>query len=168
MAEELIQIVDENDKPIAAATKEEAWNKGLTHRVARIMVEDKDGRVLLQKRSMRQPLFPGTWDNSAAGHVDENETYDHAARRELSEEIGIDLPLKKVGYYFVDFRWNNFHLKRFAKSYKVIVEADIPLKLQQSEVTATKWFTVKEVKQLIQDHPEQVSDGLKQVFERFY
>jgi len=45
-----IQIVDENDQPLRAGTREEAWRDGLRFRIVRIMVDDGDGNFLLQKR----------------------------------------------------------------------------------------------------------------------
>lgn len=80
-----IQIVDENNNPTGSATKQEAWRDGLVHRVVRISILDPAGRLLVQKRSLQKELFPGRWDNSAAGHVDAGETYEQAALRELQK-----------------------------------------------------------------------------------
>jgi isopentenyl-diphosphate Delta-isomerase len=166
---EIIQIVDEHDQPSGGATKHEAWEKGLIHRVVRIMIEDKAGRVLLQKRSKTQELFPGRWDNSVAGHVDEGEPYLDATKRELTEELGLkDCPITEAGYYFVDFTWEGKRMRRFTTNYKVILDETTPLTLQAAEVSETKWFSVEEIKKMINEHPDQVSDGLQQVFERFY
>ncbi|GAC1369896.1 MAG: hypothetical protein NVSMB39_2220 [Candidatus Saccharimonadales bacterium] len=54
-----IQIVDEKNSPIGGSTKQEAWRKGLTHRIVRMVVLDQKGRFLIQKRSNELELFPG-------------------------------------------------------------------------------------------------------------
>ena len=99
----LVQIVDENDKPIAAASKQEAWDHGLRHRVVRVMIINDSGDILLQRRSPDKDIFPDCWDNSAAGHVEPDEDYLDAALREVKEEIGLDnLQLKQIGKYASD------------------------------------------------------------------
>lgn len=164
-----IQIVDKNDQPLGAASIEEAQTQGLIHRIVRVMIEDDQGRVLLQKRLSTMTLYPNCWDNSAAGHVDFGESYDLAARRELGEEIGLtNVDLQKLGYYQTNGTFESRKLNRFNRAYKVVVPVDTKFKLQADEVSAVQWFTVAKVKQLLSEHPDQVTDGLVDVFERFY
>jgi 8-oxo-dGTP diphosphatase len=48
----------------------------------------RDGRILLGRRSPRKRICPGLWD-MIGGHVQAQETYEDALRRELREEIGV-------------------------------------------------------------------------------
>ncbi|HSX52907.1 MAG TPA: NUDIX domain-containing protein [Patescibacteria group bacterium] len=165
----LIQIVDENDNPLRAATMPETHAKGLIHRVVRIMVEDSQGRILLQKRAPNMS-WPNCWDNSAAGHVDAGEDYLTAARRELFEEIGIKTDkLDEIGKYYTQGKYQSQIHKRFNNLYKVVLTA-IPqqMALQKEEVASVKWFSLKDIKKLIKDKPDKVTDGLRDVIERFY
>lgn len=163
-----IQIVDEQDNPVGAATKQKAWSQGLIHRIVRVMLEDENGLVLLQKRSADKPLYPNCWDESVSGHVDAGESYDEAAMRELKEELGIEVSLTKVGTYYVDFVWKDYKLKRFNAFYRGKIMHQAVLKLSAEEVAGTQWFTIAEVKNLIKHDPEHVTDGLRQVIEHFY
>ncbi|HSW74438.1 MAG TPA: NUDIX domain-containing protein [Candidatus Saccharimonadales bacterium] len=165
-----IQIVDENNNPTGSATKQEAWKHGLIHRVVRISILDPAGRLLVQKRSLQKGLFPGRWDNSAAGHVDAGETYEQAALRELHEELGLkDIELQKLGDYYVDVTDDWRRMKRFTRSYKIVLQDPLPLfQLPENEVETTEWMDVAKVKKLIVDHPEQVTDGLEQIINRFF
>jgi isopentenyldiphosphate isomerase len=165
---EKIQVVDKDDKPTGGAAKPEVWKKGLVHRIVRIIVEDKKGRILLQKRSAKMQLYPSCWDQSAAGHVDEDESYETAAQRELFEELGINSnDLKEIGYYYWEgtFEWRK--LNRFNKVYKVVVN-NTPKNLGAGEVTEVKWFTAQEAKDLVKNHPDHVTDGLQQIMAKFY
>jgi 16S rRNA (adenine1518-N6/adenine1519-N6)-dimethyltransferase len=170
MSDLSIQIVDENNNPTGGATKQEAWRDGLIHRVVRISILDQAGRLLVQKRSLQKELFPGRWDNSAAGHVDMGETYKQTALRELNEELGLrDIKLQKLGDYYVDATDDWRRMKRFTRSYKAVLQDPLPsFELPEDEVESTEWMEVAKVKKLVVDHPERVTDGLEQVISRFF
>ena len=170
MSDAPIQIVDKNNEPIGSASKQEAWRDGLIHRVVRISILNGTGRLLVQKRSHEKELFPGRWDNSAAGHVDVGETYEQAALRELSEELGLeDVEIQKLGDYYVEVRDDWRIMKRFTRAYKIILKDPLPVfQLPEDEVASTDWMEIEAVKSLVCNHPEQVTDGLEQVIERFF
>src|SRR5579884_2172339 len=120
MSKALIQIVDENDNPVGVASLEESQSKGLIQQISRVMVEDEKGNILLQKRAAHKKLFPGRWDNSAAGHVDEGEDYVKAAFREMAEEIGLrNVQLKEAAYFYTSFTFKDMKLNQFQRVYKV-------------------------------------------------
>jgi 16S rRNA (adenine1518-N6/adenine1519-N6)-dimethyltransferase len=163
-----IQIVDENDHPLRAGTKQEARADGLVHRVVRIMLHHPDGRILLQHRSPTKDIFPDCWDNSAAGHVDADESYNVAAIRELAEELSLaDVPLTHIGKYYTDETWQGLYLKRFCCVYTGQI-TDTPDKLEAGKVDGVRWFTLDEIRHLAHTQPEKCSDGLLQVLERYY
>ena len=169
MAEARIQVVDEDDNVVGSATFDEVWGKGLKHRIVRVMVEDPEGKVLLQKRLPTQDLYPGRWDCSAGGHVDDGDNYLSAAKRELHEEVGLsNVGLEELGSYQTNkhFEWRK--LNRFNKVYKVIVPRDTHFTPQPSEVETVQWFSVEEVKNLVHLHPDKVTDGLIEAVERYY
>ncbi len=96
--DELFDVVDENDCVVRQATRREVHDNDLIHRAVHVLVFNKNHDCLLQKRSMLKDRHPGVWDSSAAGHLDAGEDYESAARRELSEELGInDARLIHVG-----------------------------------------------------------------------
>ena len=169
MADSLIQIVNESDIPQGASTISEAQKQGLIHRIARVMVEDPAGNILLQKRQSDRSLYPNCWDNSAAGHVDEGEDYDTAAKREMFEEIGLkDVEIKELGYYQTNGSFEGRKLNRFNKAYKVVVPSDTVFRLESEEVSEVRWFTPEEAHKMLNENPDQVTDGIIEVFQRFY
>ncbi len=96
-AEEMFDIVDENDSVLGLRPRKEVHVNNLRHRAVHILITNEKGELFLQKRSIWKDRNPACWDSSAAGHVDTGETYEEAARRELGEEIGIDCPVTKIG-----------------------------------------------------------------------
>lgn len=164
-----IQVVDDNDVPIGVSSIDDVHQSGQYHRIVRIMVECSDGSVLLQRRVKTKQLFPNCWDNSAAGHVDAGETYEIAALRELSEEIGLrDVELEQVDYYKTIGMFHGRKLNRFNKLYRVILPTRQDFQLQKSEVAEVRWFTVDELIDLCNSHSKDVTDGLLEVKDRMY
>ncbi len=155
-----VLVVDRDDRPIRVTSNEEVWRKGLFHRVVIVLVEHKDGRILLQKRSPKMELSPDTWDSSAAGHVDRDESYEEAALRELEEEIGLkDVELEEIHHWHSYKASGNRILNRFNKLYRVRVN-QTKFVLQETEVSEVKWFSLSEIRRLIEKQPERVSGGL--------
>ena len=74
-------------KPIRHYLDKEGPKKHLT---VAILIKDKKGRYLLQKRS-KTVMTPNKLDFSVGGHVDYGLTVEGAARKEAKEELGIKL-----------------------------------------------------------------------------
>jgi 16S rRNA (adenine1518-N6/adenine1519-N6)-dimethyltransferase len=93
---ERFPVVDKNDRILRAASRFEVHGNNLRHRAVHILIFNRAGEVYLQQRSRWKDRHPLRWDSSAAGHVVVTESYDETARRELKEELGISVPLKKI------------------------------------------------------------------------
>lgn len=129
-----------------------AHSDGSAHATAHVWIVRENGKsgfdVLLQKRSACKDSNPGCYDISAAGHVSAGQGYLETARRELSEELGIQAEedeLEVAGSH--DGRMDGvFHGKPFHDHeisrvyvYRKPVEAGA-LKLQAEEVEAVRWM----------------------------
>src|SRR5262249_53207043 len=93
---EPLPVVDENDRIGRYASRSEVHGNNLRHRAVHILIFNQAGEVYLQQRSRWKDRHPFKWDSSAAGHVNGGESYDETARRELKEELGIDVPLQRI------------------------------------------------------------------------
>jgi 16S rRNA (adenine1518-N6/adenine1519-N6)-dimethyltransferase len=95
---EMFDVVDENDRVLRAEPRDVVHVNNLRHRAVHMIVSNRAGDILLQKRSIWKDRNPGLWDASAAGHVDSGETYHEAAAREFREELGVACPpLTRIG-----------------------------------------------------------------------
>lgn len=94
---EIFDVVDENDRVIGTELRTVVHAGKLRHRAVHVLVFNKAGELLLQKRSAWKDREPLKWDSSAAGHLEPGETYDAGARRETEEELGIRAPLTPIG-----------------------------------------------------------------------
>lgn len=93
---EILEIVDSQDKVIGTATRAEIHRLGFLHRAVHLFVFNPAGQLYIQRRSRSKDRHPGKLDSSAAGHVDPGETYEETAIRELQEELGIKAEVKEI------------------------------------------------------------------------
>jgi 16S rRNA (adenine1518-N6/adenine1519-N6)-dimethyltransferase len=94
--DEQFPVVDEKNRIRRYASRSEVHGNNLRHRAVHIFIFNEAGDVYLQQRSRWKDRHPLKWDSSAAGHVTGGETYDATARRELKEELGVDVPLERI------------------------------------------------------------------------
>lgn len=167
---ELLQVVDENDNPIGAETKDIVWREGLWHRVARVLVFNELGDLLVQQRGDK-PLFPFRWAESVGGHVGAGDSYEITAQREAEEEIGIrGLSLKLLGKYPESTVFEaaqpvgTITLNKFETTFEAqLSRAEVEQFSQTDEVKAIEWWSVDKVVSFIREHPDQVTDGLENI-----
>lgn len=165
---ERIQIVDENDQPIGASTRQEAWANGSYYRLVQIILRDEKGNFLLQKRSPQKALYPGCWTNAASGHVDEGETYEASAPRELQEEVGISVPLRYLGKILIQLKEDGRTINQFNGVFIGEIPHDTQFDLQPEEVSEVRWFTLQELKEAIASQPKNFTPAMVRAVEEFY
>ena len=149
--QQLLNLVDENDKIIGQATRNEIHKHGLLHREVHVWVYNDEGGVLLQKRSLTKDTFPGLLDASAGGHVELNQSYKEAAKKELLEETGIKADasdlifLKKTRGHSYDPKTkttNNTFRGVFA--YRNINRSE-ELKLEKGKALSLKFWPIEKI-----------------------
>lgn len=107
------------------------------------LIVERGGKLLLIERK----VFPLTYA-FPAGHVDEDETYEHAAVRELKEEVGLDAKrVKLVAEGRVenpcsreDGTWHYWKVYR--------IEGEGEVKRSEAETKAVGWYTKEEINNL--------------------
>ncbi len=142
MKEEMIEIVNEAGQVLGIAPRSRVHgNPALMHRVVHVLVLDKDGRILLQKRSMSKDVAPGRWDTSVGGHVDPGEQLEEAAAREMREELGVDLKTCLIYKYIHTTPYET----ELVHTYKALWE-DEKLRYDPDEIDELRFWSVEEIK----------------------
>ena len=138
---EYFEVVDENDQVIGLASRSECHgNPQLIHRVAHVLVFDRQGRLLLQKRAMSKDVQPGKWDTSVGGHLDPGESYEAAARREMFEELGIaGLPLTFLHAYQMRSNFESENVATFTACH------DGPFSFSTIEIDEVRFWSPSEI-----------------------
>jgi isopentenyl-diphosphate Delta-isomerase len=93
MAEEQLILVNESNRAIGTGGKTAIHRAGQLHRAFSIFIVDREGRILLQRRSRQKYHSGGLLANSCCGHPRPGEVTRAAAQRRLTEELGIAAPL---------------------------------------------------------------------------
>jgi isopentenyl-diphosphate delta-isomerase len=89
---EWITLVDDNDIPTGFAEKIYVHKRALLHRAFSVfVVNENNGKILLQKRSKGKYHSGGLWSNTCCSHQYRSESLFEAVQRRLNQELGINL-----------------------------------------------------------------------------
>ncbi|MDR1696839.1 MAG: NUDIX domain-containing protein, partial [Rickettsiales bacterium] len=152
---EYFDILDDNGlKTGKTKLRNEVHRDGDWHKAVHIWIVNDKNEILLQKRAPNKDSHPNMWDISSAGHLTAGDNSLDGAVREIQEELGIDIAkedfqllgtLKRASKYTPTFINNEFD-----DVYLVRLSLDIcKVKLQECEVSAIKYVSVPELKNMI-------------------
>lgn len=127
----------------------------LSHLGVVAIIKNEGGKYLLLKRR----IYP--WGYAfVSGHVNKDESIEEALRREIKEEIGVDL--KSYRFLFKieqDQRCIMLFYKQVNYVYECFIEkAEIKKNFESSSVN---WYTPEEMKKLkLSDSPKEIAEKL--------
>ena len=159
-SQELLDVVDADDRVIGVMTRAEIHRQGLMHRAIHVLVFNQSGEMFLQKRSMNKDNNPGLWDSSAAGHVDSGEDYLQCAVRELSEELGIS-PATDPEFLFRLAPTPATGMEH-CRVYRCVHEG--PFTLQADEIDEGRWVSATEMDQRTAADDDQLTEVLRLIW----
>jgi isopentenyldiphosphate isomerase len=148
-AEEIFDIVDQNDAVVGQRARGEVHRLGLRHRAVHVLVFNEKAQLFLQKRSLAKDCSPGAWDSSASGHLTPGEEYDACALRETQEELGLVLPRVPTRLFKIDA--SPATGQEFVWVYRC--QADGPFQLDPVEIEWGDWFSPEQISRWIADRP---------------
>ena len=158
-ADELFDVVDEQDRVIGRERRDEVHARKLRHRAVHVLCFDREGRVFLQRRSMLKDSAPGRWCASCSGHVDAGEDYAAAAVRELGEEIGAFVSGPEALTPWLRLEARRETGMEFVWVYRV--EHEGPFTLHPAETMDGAWFTRAEVEQALRERPRDFAGSFR-------
>ena len=136
---EYVDIVDENDKAVGKATREESNKKNLRRRGSGVLVFNKKNEILMHKRASEKLEFPGLWDFGSAETLISKESYESAAIRGLKEELGITGISNFDIKFLFKFKHTGKNVKRFYKVFSLHYNKNI--KINKEEISEAKFVS---------------------------
>ncbi len=151
---ERLILVDEQDRVVGCDSKVAVHLEGALHRAFSIFLFAGPDRVLLHRRSLDKPLWPGFWTNSCCSHPREGESYPGAATRRLREELGVaaDLAWLYQFRYRADYRDIGTEHELCAVMAGNVSES-VAVRPHPEEVMEWGWFDCKRVDRWVAASP---------------
>ncbi|HYH23104.1 MAG TPA: isopentenyl-diphosphate Delta-isomerase [Azospirillum sp.] len=93
----VVRLDPDGEHPVGVVPKMAAHRRGLLHAAVSVLVVNRGGRMLLQRRAAEKYHSAGQWSNACCTHPMPGEEPLRAARRRLAEEMGIRPRLVPLG-----------------------------------------------------------------------
>jgi 8-oxo-dGTP pyrophosphatase MutT (NUDIX family) len=155
MTDELLDIVDENDRDVGQASKSFVHDKGLRHRVSAVLLQREDGRYLIPTASQIK-AEAGRLYHSAAGHVLSGESYLTCAKRELFEETGLEPGiLTYLGTFWFEKDYPSRKERERFQVYKAVYHDGMGRVKLNEEQVRERWLSLDELKSIYEARGEE-------------
>jgi len=118
---ELVDVLDDHGRPVATVTRREMRARRLPHGSP-----DKD-------------VYPGRWDVAVGGVLAAGESFDEGARREVREELGVEIEPEPL----FPLRWADEHTVVHGMVYRA--RHDGPFRLQPEEIVRGEFLALEAV-----------------------
>lgn len=159
-ADEIVDVVDEDDRVVGRASRADIRRQRLRHRSVYILLFNARGQIFIHRRTVTKDVYGGYWDVAVGGVVAAGETYDACAVRELSEEVGVvDKDLSRL--FAVRYEDD----RNLVNGMVFVCTTDQALRLQAEEIDEGRWVDLDEVPILVRTQ-RFCPDGLS-VLERY-
>ncbi|WP_446039275.1 NUDIX domain-containing protein [Streptomyces sp. SID1121] len=158
-ADEILDVVDENDRVVGQAPRGEVYAKRLRHRCVFVLARDAEDRVFVHRRTAEKLIFPSLYDMFVGGVLGAGETYDEAALREAEEELGVSGLPRPVPLF--PYLYESADSGQSWWSYVYEVRCVLPVRPQVEEVAWHAFLPEEELeRRLLPGGWEWVPDGL--------
>jgi isopentenyldiphosphate isomerase len=143
--QEYLEIVDYSGKVIGSVPRSEVHgNPSLIHRVVHVLVFNKKGEILLQKRSLNKDVAPGRWDTSVGGHVGLGEDLTTSSMREMHEELGITGDGLE---YLYSYMHSNAYETELVATFRYVYEGEFSF--NREEIDEIRFWHYDEIREVI-------------------
>ncbi|MFJ8669720.1 NUDIX domain-containing protein [Streptomyces sp. NPDC093600] len=142
--DELVERVDAQDRVLGVVGRRDAVREGWLHRVGVVVCRDRRGRFLVHRRAEHLSRFPGHYELGAEGAAGVGESYEQAAARELSEELGVRAT--------PCLRFKFLNRDGLSPHWLAVCDAVVPeiLAPDPEEVASHVWLTESELRRALQ------------------
>lgn len=167
MREEQVILVTPEDQVIGTMPKLEAHEKAELHRAFSVFVLNDKGETMLQQRAAHKYHSPLLWTNTCCSHQRLGETNIEAGKRRLREEMGFETDLRELFSFIYKAPFDN-GLTEHELDHVLLGYYSGSPEINPEEVAAWKWMGLEEIRQDLEDSPEQYTAWFRIIFNRFY
>jgi isopentenyldiphosphate isomerase len=139
--QELVDVIDDDGRTIATVPRREVRARRLPHRCVYVLVFNHQGDVFIHLRTPSKDVYPSHWDVTVGGVLAAGESFDAAARREMQEELGVDVECELL----FPFRYADAVTTVQAMVYRA--SHDGPFRLQPEEIVRGEFVRSGDVRQ---------------------
>lgn len=163
--EDLLILVDENDKEIGTLGKTPVHEQGLLHRAFSVFIFNSNNELLLQQRADGKYHSPGLWTNTCCSHPRQGESLEDAIYRRLEEEMGMTCDLTFQFSFIYKHEFAN-GLTEHELDHVYFGHTDQQPKPNPEEVKDWKYIHLDDLQQELEMLPERYSPWLRICFEK--
>ena len=157
--------VDKNDKEIGRRPRTDFYTGQYVHRSVQLVLRNKKGEMLLQKRSPKKIWYPKDWTYSVSGTVAQ-QTPEQTMQKEAREELNIHLPTRFLFKTFCKHPTN----MEFLYLFEAVAPDDLEITFDKEEATEVQWVPLKVIQKDIEENPQKYAyhfvEGMREYFAR--
>lgn len=162
--DEWLDLVDEKDVVIGRMLRSEIHDKKLrNYRAINMFIRNSKGEIWIPRRTADKRLFPLGLDFSCAGHVESGSTYEQTLKKEVLEELNIDIGMHEVKVLGMSTPAEG--LSCFAMNYEI--QSDETPKYNPEDFIESFWWTPEEIVRRIEGG-DYAKGGIVPLVKRFY
>ncbi len=163
--EELVILVDQDDRETGVMEKIQAHREALLHRAFSVFVFNSKGELMLQQRALGKYHSPGLWTNTCCSHPRPGEETEAAAHRRLHEEMGFDCTLTKIFHFTYKAPFDN-NLTEHEVDHVFVGFSDTLPVINPEEVESYRFATLDDISVEMAENPELFTVWFQIAFER--
>jgi isopentenyl-diphosphate delta-isomerase len=160
-----VVLVDSAGRETGTCDKLVAHREGKRHLAFSVFLFNSSGAWLLQKRAADKYHSGGLWSNACCSHPGPNANLQHAARRRLQEEMGIDSECTEAFVFTYEAQLNN-GLIESEVDHVFIGSFDGDPAPDPGEVAEWKWMTAGNLRTDLAQHPDIYTPWFAALFDK--
>jgi len=159
-------LVDERDNQIGTEEKLKAHKEAKLHRAFSVLVFNKKGELLLQKRAKTKYHSPGLWTNTCCSHPAPGKDLMQEAKKRLKEEMGFECDLKE-SFSFI-YKANLGDLTEYEFDHVLLGNFSGDPFPNREEAEDWKWIGLQDLEKDIKENPEIYTPWFRIIFNRVH
>ena len=165
---ETVILVDTDDNEIGFSGKLPAHSDGKLHRAFSILITNREGELLLQRRAGGKYHFASLWSNTCCGHPRPGESTCTAAERRLQEEFGFTVALKKL--FAFQYRAEDANSELIENEYLHVLHGyfDGEPNPNPDEIGAYRWMRPGNIQRTLISRPDWFTPWFAELADMYY